>query len=174
VKRRTCLVLCLLGLLAALLPATARTAAGTRSAGVLDAGVLAEINAVRAAHGLSSLRASGPLGAAARHHSEEMLADAYFSHDSPDGSAFWRRVQGFYGPTGAATWSVGENLLWASSPLEAKRAVALWMASPGHRRTLLTPTWREVGIAAVSFASARGPWGRGPVTIVTADFGVRS
>ena len=47
------------------------------------------------------------------------------------------------------------------------------MGSPGHRANLLSPRWREIGIAAVHAASAPGVYGGHEVTIVTADFGVR-
>jgi len=47
------------------------------------------------------------------------------------------------------------------------------MASPPHRLNILTREYREVGVAAVHFDSAPGAFGGRPVTIVTADFGVR-
>jgi uncharacterized protein YkwD len=49
----------------------------------------------------------------------------------------------------------------------------MWMASPEHRRNILDPTWREIGIAAVHAASAPGTYGGQPVTVITTDFGVR-
>jgi uncharacterized protein YkwD len=173
VTRRAALLLCLVALVAALAPATARPAPHGTYLGSLHAGLLTELNAVRAAHGLAPLKMNGALGAAARRHSSEMVANAYFQHESPDGSPFWQRVERFYGQTGRGTWSVGENLLWAGGSIDAKKAVVLWMDSPGHRRNILTARWREVGIAAVHSESQAGPWGSGGVTIITADFGVR-
>jgi len=163
-----------LAVCAALAPATAHTAGRAPTTGALGSSLLAEINDVRASHGLVAVHPSAALLAAARQHSEEMVASSYFDHASPDGSAFWLRVQRFYPQRGSGTWSVGENLLWSTGSLDAKRAVELWLESPGHRRILLTARWRELGLGIVRVSGAPGPWGEGPVTIVTADFGVRS
>ena len=99
--------------------------------------MLVELNAIRRAHGLTPLRLSRPLSSAADSHSRAMGTFGFFSHSSRDGSAFWKRVQRFYGPDGHATWSVGENLLWSTTGLDASRALKLWMASPGHRKNIL-------------------------------------
>src|SRR5215210_7050991 len=82
--RRTLLLTCLLGLLlASLLPGTARPSAQSRTTlAALNAGVLAELNEIRAAHGLAPLSLSRQLAAAARQHSSEMLAKGYFTHES--------------------------------------------------------------------------------------------
>jgi hypothetical protein len=49
----------------------------------------------------------------------------------------------------------------------------MWMNSPPHRRVLLTPTWRDVGISALHVTAAPGDFGGDDVTLVTADFGIR-
>ena len=139
---------------------------------MLESGILTELNAVRAAHGLRPLRLSSHLNAAARQHTFEMLDDGYFEHESVDGSPFWKRVERYY-PQGANFWEVGENLIYCSPTLRAKKAVELWMDSPGHRANILSKTWREVGVAAVHSSTSTGEYGGGAVTIITADFGVR-
>jgi uncharacterized protein YkwD len=48
------------------------------------------------------------------------------------------------------------------------------MKSPGHRKNILTPGWREIGISAVAVRSAPGVFGGRDVVIVTTDFGTRS
>jgi uncharacterized protein YkwD len=103
-----------------------------------------------------------------------MGTHGFFAHDSPDGSQFWKRVRRFYGPSGYETWSVGENLLWSSGRLDAAAALRLWMSSPGHRKNILTPRWREIGLSAVGVSSAPGVFGGRDVVIITTDFGVRS
>ena len=100
--------------------------------------MLAELNAIRRQHGLTPLRLSRPLSAAADSHSRAMGTFGFFDHDSRDGSEFWQRVQRFYGPDGYRSWSVGENLLWSSGTLDAAAALKLWMGSPGHRKNILT------------------------------------
>ena len=139
----------------------------------LERGVLAQINALRASHDLAALRPSPALTASARAHSDEMAAAGYFAHESADGTAFRKRIQRFYPPTGRGYWSVGENLLWSSPDLDARRALAMWLASPEHRANMLDPIWREIGLSAVHEAAASGVYHGLEVTIVTTDFGVR-
>ena len=140
----------------------------------LELKVLAELNDIRRSRGLAPLKLSKPLSAAADSHSRAMGTYGFFAHDSRDGSSFWKRVQRFYAPRGYRTWSVGENLLWSSGSLTAPAALSLWMKSPGHRKNILTPDWREIGISAVSVRSAPGVFGGRNVVIVTTDFGLRS
>lgn len=139
----------------------------------LERGVLAEINALRRKHGLVALRANASLRAAADAHSSSMAARGFFTHESADGTAFWKRVRRYYGDDGRAYWSVGENLLWSSPDVDAAEALRMWLKSPPHRKNLLTARWREIGLSAVHVDSAPGVYRNAPVTIVTADFGVR-
>ena len=135
--------------------------------------VVSEINAIRAQHGLRALRFVRPLTAAAGQHSAEMGTRGYFSHDSADGTSFWKRLEGFYVSTGYSYWSVGENLLWSSEPLTPAEAVTMWMNSPSHRKNLLDKNWRQIGLSVKTFTSAPGVYHGLDVTIVTADFGTR-
>jgi uncharacterized protein YkwD len=139
----------------------------------LESSVLAQLNAVRAQHGLQALRLNARLGSAAAQHSSEMGSSGYFEHESLDGSAFWKRVARWYGSGGYRYWSVGENLLWSSPDVDAPGALDLWMHSPEHRANILDPRWREIGISAQHFASAPGAYKGLEVTIITTDFGVR-
>jgi uncharacterized protein YkwD len=99
-----------------------------------------------------------------------MARKGFFSHESLDGSRFSTRIKRFYPSDGFRVWRVGENLLWASPDVTPEQAVRAWLDSPAHRRVLLMPEWREVGLgsvhgAAISESSAA------QVTIITADFG---
>ena len=47
------------------------------------------------------------------------------------------------------------------------------MKSPGHRKNILTPRWREIGLSALRVASAPGIYGGRDVVIITTDFGIR-
>jgi uncharacterized protein YkwD len=135
--------------------------------------VLGAVNDIRAQHGLVPLKLAPGLSAAALSHAQEMAQDGYFSHDSADGSAFWKRVQRYYGSNGFGLWSVGENLLWSAPDVDAAGAVKMWMESPEHRANMLTARWREIGLATVHKAAAPGTFHGLDVTIVAADFGVR-
>jgi uncharacterized protein YkwD len=172
-RRGTLLILAVLAAAAAALPASAAHSRPTVALSSLEQGVLADINAFRSAHGLAPLRLSASLTAAARNHSQQMEADGYFAHDSVDGTAFWKRIQGFY-PTGHfGFWSVGENLLWSSPDVDAQKALTMWENSPEHRKNMLDPHWREIGVSAVHVPQAPGVYEGLAVTIVTTDFGVR-
>jgi uncharacterized protein YkwD len=164
-------------------PAGARSGGQARLAGparvstalrALESRVLVDLNRVRVQHGLAPLRPSPRLNAAASQHSREMARVGYFSHNSADGAAFWRRIERFYPSNGYGSWSVGENLLWSSPDVDAAGAIKMWMGSPEHRANLLNRSWREVGLSAVHSDSAPGTYHGLGVTIVTADFGART
>jgi uncharacterized protein YkwD len=131
----------------------------------LQAALLDQVNALRAARGLARLRLSPALSAAASGH---------FSHSSANGASFSTRIGRFYPSRGFRSWTVGENLLWGAPDIGASRAFKLWLGSPPHRANLLSPRWREIGLAAMHSTSAPGLYGGRPATVVTADFGARS
>ena len=139
----------------------------------LESGLLQQLNAVRADHGLAALRSNSKLAAAANQHSREMADDGYFDQNSVDGTTFADRIAKWYPLGSFRSWFVGENLLWSSPTVDPSRAVAMWMRSPGHRANILSPRFRDVGIGAVYSTSARGTFTHLPVTIITTDFGVR-
>jgi uncharacterized protein YkwD len=157
--------------------APARTNAPKRRAksatAVLETAVIGRINAIRRSRGLRPLRSNSRLAAAADFHSHDMARKGYFEHDSANGTAFWRRIERFYPSRGFRSWTVGENLLWATDRYGAAFAVREWMNSPPHRENILSRDWREIGIGAVFVASAPGEYDGRSVTIVTADFGSR-
>jgi uncharacterized protein YkwD len=140
----------------------------------LNRAIFSQVNELRAQKGLRPIRVSRALASAARGHSMSMARQSYFSHESADGTVFWRRVQHYYGSKGFRHWEVGENLLWASPDVTPQQALQLWLDSPPHRRILLSGEWHEVGLAAVHATAAFGPYEGRAVTIVPADFGARS
>lgn len=144
------------------------------SRAALGRGIVGQINALRAKHGLPRLAVSRSLARSARKHSLEMAYKGFFSHQSPSRGAFGERVKREYQTKGYRSWRAGENLLWASPDIDAQKAVELWLKSPRHRQILLTPAWREIGLSAVHTASAPRVFEGLEVTIVTADFGVRA
>jgi uncharacterized protein YkwD len=176
-RLRTLALLLVIGVLAVGaidVPAAGAAPAGISAVDSLEADLFVEINALRRAHGLASLRLSSSLRRAADAHSASMAARGFFAHESADGSEFWKRVRASYSQRGYRSWSVGENLLWASPDIDAKAALTMWLESPSHRRILLTRRWREIGLSAVHVDAAPGVFAGREVTIVTADFGVRN
>ncbi len=139
----------------------------------IEAGILTQLNAVRAANGLRPLVLSDALQDAAVAHSRAMLQGGYFEHDSPDGTSFASRLRRYYSPRGFDTWSVAENLLFASPAVSPAEVINAWMQSPPHRENILTPRWHEVGIGTLQADSAPGTFGDRPTMLVTLDFGLR-
>ena len=139
----------------------------------LNSGILVQLNLIRKQHGLVPLKLNAQLSAAATGHSTEMLTDGYFQHNSHNGAPFWKRLTTYTKDASTGYWSVGENLLWSAPDVDPAQAMKLWMASPEHRKNILTPRWREIGIASIHAPSAPGTFGNQAVTVITTDFGVR-
>jgi len=123
-----------------------------------ESSLLKEINRVRTAHGLRTLRYDATLARAARAHSLDMTRKGYFAHGD-----FAPRMVRFkvHGPF------VGENLAWGTGSYGTARGVVrAWLKSPGHRRNLLRPGFRRIGLGEVT-ATFQGLAG---ARVVTADF----
>ena len=123
----------------------------------LESRLVATINALRSRHGLRGLERSPMLVRAARTHGRSMLAGGYFAHGD-----LQRRLSNLS--------TVGENLAWSTSVPAADGILRLWLASPPHRRNLLSPAWRRVGTGAVR-GWGGGVYGNRRVTVIVADFG---
>ena len=139
----------------------------------LELSTIDQINRVRVAHGLVPLKLNRALFESASAHCSDMVASGYFSHSTASGIGIGPRIEAFYRPGGHTLYAVGENILWANGSISSAGTVANWMRSPEHRRNLLDPAWRQIGLAALSAHSAPGVFGGHDVTVVTADFGVR-
>jgi uncharacterized protein YkwD len=135
--------------------------------------LLRAVNDVRVEWGRGRLSVSPALTDAAELHTARMIRRGFFEHEAPGEAAFWHRVEQFYRSAGYGYWAVGENLAYGSPSLDPAEAVQEWMLSPTHRRSLLSKSWREVGVAAVHVESAPGEYQRGPATVITLDLGVR-
>ena len=140
---------------------TLRTAAPS-----IAGSVRARINAIRRDHGLSGLRTAPGLARSAGAHARSMASTGFFGHDSSDGASASDRIRRYY--PGSV---VGETLLWRSPGLTAQQVVTLWLGSPPHRRVLLHPAFRDLGMGVVRAPDAPGAFGGLDVTIVVADFG---
>ena len=137
------------------------------------AAFLCEINAARADAGRWPLKGRPSLVDAARAHSADMVDRRYFAHESPEGEGPADRARRAGYMRHAATWRIGEVLLWSrGESLTAAHAVELWLESPSHRRVLLSPRYRDVGAGPVPGAPVGDPDGR-PATTVTVVFGKR-
>ena len=126
------------------------------------------INREREKQGLSPLSWDNVLARIARSHSRDMAVNRYFSHDSPEGRdfSFRYRQAGFSCAvrTGNTIHTGAENIFqnnlydsvttvngrsyygWNTEEQIAETTVRGWMMSPGHRKNILTPHWRNEGI----------------------------
>lgn len=107
-------------------------------------GVFAEVvtltNVQRRNHGLVELTWETRLAAAAQSHNDDMVRRAFFAHENPDGASVADRVRA----TGYSYCIVAENIA-AGQPNPAE-VVEGWMNSPGHRKNILTPEIRQIGV----------------------------
>lgn len=101
------------------------------------------INARRRAAGVPPLEVDPRLSAAARAHALDMGRHDTFSHTGSDGSDVGARAR----RVGYEWRSIGENI--AAGWTLADVTVDGWYHSPGHRRNLLDPKARELGVAYV-------------------------
>lgn len=136
-------VLLVLGLL--LLAGTPLLAEDTGHGGEL----LAELNRERLRAGLVPLVPNDRLDAAAQAHAHDMARNGTLSHTGGDGSRLRDRLE----RAGYAFRLAAENV--AAGTPNGSATVQLWLMSEGHRRNMLEPDVREVGIG-----HARPPLGR--------------
>jgi uncharacterized protein YkwD len=136
----------------------------------VKAATICLLNAQRARAGSPSLTENAQLDRAAELHSADMATRKYFEHRDPDGVEPAARIV----HTGYPPIFVGENLGWGeedkSTPAEMVR---LWMKSPGHRRNLLRPNYRDIGIGLAYAAPEPQPVPK-QAAIYTTTFGAGS
>jgi hypothetical protein len=101
------------------------------------------VNQERAARGIAALVRNSSLDAAARRHSDDMANGNFFSHTGSDGSSAGDRIFA----TGYRWIAYGENI--AAGHRTPAEVVAAWMNSDGHRRNILDPGFKEIGVALV-------------------------
>jgi uncharacterized protein YkwD len=132
--------------------------AGNSSA--IGAATLCLIDRIRAAWHLAPVRANSALRAVAASQVRSMVRWDYFSDVRPTGQTPLSLVTRTSYWAHTSSVSVAQNIAWGTGALATPaRIVAAWMASPPHRRLILTGYFRDAGVAAV----AAVPWrlGRG-------------
>jgi len=119
-------------------------------------------NEKRAEAGLPALVENGTLSQAAQAKGADMLNRDYWSHVAPDGTQPWT----FFTNAGYKYRYAGENL--ARDFSSAPAAVEAWMASPTHKDNIMSPKYKEIGIAVVE-----GDLAGVDTTIVVQFFGTK-
>jgi uncharacterized protein YkwD len=97
----------------------------------------------------AALRWDDRLAAAASGHAQDMAENDYFEHESREGSTPAQRVSA----AGYAWRTVGENI--AAGQRSVSEVVDGWMASDGHCANLMSPAFRDIGMACASDSSSR-------------------
>lgn len=126
-----------------------------------DAALIAEVNSVRAQHGLPALSSDPRLAMTARRHSEDMADARRMEHQIAGRPSFQARVRA----SGARASTAGENILRSDirrfgascasrdtaipepelSAALARDSVQRWLGSPRHRASILNPRFRRAG-----------------------------
>ncbi len=105
--------------------------------------MVAAINAVRRQNGARPLVYSPTLADMAKGQARAMVAHDQMSHDFGPGLGLRDRatLAGYHGP-------IGENV--AAGQTSVDETLRDWLASAGHRYTLLSDMWTSVGMVVMS------------------------
>ena len=113
--------------------------------------VLALVNEERAAVGLPALGWHEEAAQVAYVHSFDMDVRGFFSHTNPDGVGPGGRLAA----QGIAFDAIGENI--AKGFMSPREVVEGWMASSGHRASILSPEFTKLGVG-IHTTKHDGPW----------------
>ena len=133
--------------------AHASISVGPANLGAMRTAVLCLVNRQRAAHGLPRLSEDSRLDRSAQGWTQTMVATHRFTH----GTNFAARIS-----AAGFRWSAaGENI--ATGFATPAAVVKAWMASVGHCRNILSPSYSAIGIGVVNrpvagFASGAATW----------------
>ena len=106
------------------------------------------VNAQRARHGLPPLRANRRLARVARIHARDIVRYQFIGHDSPAHGSLLQRVQrSGYGRNRRLTF--GEILGAGRGRWSTPRSIVReWMKRHIHRKAILYPSFRAMGVGA--------------------------
>lgn len=110
--------------------------------------------------GIQQLALNEELSEAAFLKAQDMFANDYWAHTSPDGVTPWK----WLGDAGYNYSVAGENL--AKNYPNAEATVSAWMASESHRMNIMNDKYTDVGFAVVD-----GTLGGRQTTLVVAYYG---
>jgi len=105
--------------------------------------LLRDLNAVRAARGLTPLSLEPRLCDLARQHALDMVSHRFFGHASSDGATPFERMH----RAGYDYRAAGENLVLDQDEPSAHQM--LWRSN-SHRENMLEPKFARVGIVAIA------------------------
>lgn len=130
---------------------------------ITEMSVLELVNQARIDKGLKPLETNEKLFKIASDKADDMIGNDYFSHTSPEGTTPW-----FWFEKEKYDYKfAGENLAINFSSAEEQQKA--WMESETHRKNILDPNYREIGIAV-----KKGVIDGKLTTIVVQEFGLRT
>lgn len=101
-------------------------------------------NNARALNGLATLSRNQLLDAVAEERAKDMLEKQYFAHTSPTGEQASDVAQ----KVGYRYKIIAENIA-SGMFLTNQKIIDGWMQSPGHRKNILSPEVREIGVSVI-------------------------
>jgi uncharacterized protein YkwD len=131
-----------------------------RTSNIQTVDLLDDTNKEREAQSLGDLKLNDLLSQAAFLKAQDMLANNYWAHTSPNGVEPWK----WFGDVGYNYSVAGENL--AKNYPTADATVDAWMNSETHRANILNDKYVDVGFAVVE-----GTLEGRATTLVVAEYG---
>ncbi len=110
------------------------------------------VNQERAKQKLAPLTLSADISNVARIKSEDMRNNKYFSHNSPKYGSPFQMLKEF----GIKYRTAGENIAKGQKTPEA--VMKAWMNSAGHRKNIMNPNYKEIGVGYVTDSSGTTYW----------------
>ncbi len=111
---------------------------------IISSNIVSLINQARTQAGVEPLNENSALVEYAQVKGQDMINRDYFAHDTPEGKRPWQWInRGDYDYVYA-----GENL--AMDFTSAEMVHDAFMKSPSHRRNILNPKYKDVGISVLS------------------------
>ncbi|HEV2812549.1 MAG TPA: CAP domain-containing protein [Solirubrobacteraceae bacterium] len=153
-------------------PALAQGCAGAGSQklskGQANRAVFCLVNVERAKHGLAPLRHNGRLARIARVHAKDIVRFQFIGHDSPAHGSLLQRVKrsGYGGRNRRLAF--GEILGAGRGRYSTPRFIVReWMKRQIHRKAILYPSFRAMGVGAALGMPSRNVKNKGRSFVIT-------
>jgi len=127
---------------------------------ISTAQLLQSTNKERTKNGLAPLKVDNRLTLAATKKAQDMLANGYWAHTSPQGVSPWEWIKDAHYNYSYAGENLAKNFSSASGVVDA------WMHSEDHRDNIMNTQYRDIGFGVV-----KGQLEGQPTTIVVAMYG---
>nr|CEL19277.1 Transporter [Kibdelosporangium sp. MJ126-NF4]CTQ94924.1 Transporter [Kibdelosporangium sp. MJ126-NF4] len=101
--------------------------------------VIEKVNKERKSAGCQPVAKNSALTTAAQRHTDDMSKRDYFSHTTPEGVTFDKRIKNAGYPRPGA-----ENI--AKGATTATKVMSMWMKSAGHRQNILNCSLKKIGV----------------------------